>query len=55
MGNTFYKIYYSDNNVRIGGIIPPKKPTRFYLETFEAQSDKSQPRAAKGMAKLLFM
>ena len=49
-GDTFYKIYYSDNNVRIDGEVPPIKQTYFYLDTYEAQADTSQPRAAKGMA-----
>jgi len=50
MNQEFYNIFYNDNNVRIDGLIPPKKPTYFYLETFMAQEDKTQPRAAKGQA-----
>lgn len=50
MGDTFYNIYYKDNNIRIDGSVPPKKPPYFYLDTYEAQTDKAQPRAAKGEA-----
>jgi len=50
MDDVFYNIYYSDNNVRIDGSVGPKKPPYFYLETYDARNDKSQPRAAKGEA-----
>lgn len=49
-GNKFYDIFYRDNNARIDGLIPPKKPPYFYLKIYAARDDKSKPRAAKGEA-----
>jgi hypothetical protein len=50
LGDKFYKIYYKDNNARIDGFVGPIKPLFFYLDTYEAQAEETQPRAAKGLA-----